>query len=68
MINFHGVLLLERRADNLNAALYQVDNFYVELFFKDNSPAIFLLKCYADTSGLDAYLHMIDITDVQALL
>ncbi|HEX8313401.1 MAG TPA: hypothetical protein VF609_00330 [Flavisolibacter sp.] len=68
VITFHGVLLMERRAGNLNAMLYQVDDFYVEVFFKDNSSSIFLLKCYADTSGIEAYLHLIDIGDVKELL
>lgn len=68
VISFHGVLLMERRANNLNAMLYQVDDFYVEVFFKDNPSTIFLLKCYADTNGIEAYLNTIDIAEVHELL
>lgn len=68
VLSFHGVLIMERRAGDLSARLYQVDDFYVEVFFKDSSDVVFLLKCYADSSGIEGYLSMIDITEVEALL
>ena len=65
---FHGVLLLERKVNDLLAVLYQVDNFYVEVFFRDSSSGIYQLKSYADVSAIDVYLNMIDISEVNALL
>jgi hypothetical protein len=65
---FHGVFLLERRVNDLLAVLYQVDNFYVEVFFRDNSTGIYQLKSYADVNGIDAYLCLIDISDLTELL
>jgi hypothetical protein len=61
---FHGVYLLERRVNDLLAVLYQVDNFYVEVFFRDNSTGIYQLKSYADVNGIDPYLQMVDIAEI----
>ena len=50
------------------AVLYQVDGFYVEVFFRDNSTGIYQLKSYADVNGIEAYLYMIDISELTASL
>lgn len=65
---FHGVLLMERRVEDLTAFLYQVDGFYVEVFFRDNSSGIVRLKSYADVKDIDAYLRTIDISEVYSLI
>ena len=68
VILFHGVLLMERNLDNLHAMLYQVDGFYVELFFRDGTAGIYRLKTFADVAGLEAYLRHIDISEITGLL
>jgi lipoate-protein ligase A len=65
---FHGTYLLERKVNELIAVLYQVDDFYVEVFFRDNSSGIYQLKSYADVNAIDAYLNMIDIGEITELL
>lgn len=65
---FHGVYLMERTVNDLLAVLYQVDDFYVEVFFRDNSTGIYQLKSYADINGIDVYLCMLDISELTNLL
>jgi len=64
VILFHGVLLMERKINEVNAMLYQVDGFYVEVFFRENSSNIIMLKSYADVASIDSYLRMIDISEL----
>jgi hypothetical protein len=68
IIRIHGVQLMERKADQLTAILYQVDNFYVEAFYKDEAHTFSFLNCYADTNGISPYLEQIDINEVYTLL
>ena len=65
---FHGVYLLERKIDDLLAVLYQVDGFYVEVFFRDHSTGIYQIKSYADVNSIDAYLRMVDISVLTDLI
>ena len=52
----------------MTAILYQVDNFYVEAFYKEDAHTFSFLNCYADTNGIGAYLEQIDINEVYMLL
>ena len=65
---FHGVYLMERKIDDLLAVLYQVDGFYVEVYFRDNSTGIYQIKSYADVNCIDPYLRMVDISELTDLV
>lgn len=60
----HGVLLMERSCQGLYAELYQVDGFYVEIFYRKPKGEIFQVKGYSDTDGIEAYLQMIDLSQL----
>ena len=68
VILFHGVLLMTRKAKDLQAELYQVDGFYVEFFYRNNSSDLLDVKCYADPAGINAYLKRVDLSEIEFLL
>jgi len=64
MIKLHGVFLMKRRARNTYAYLFQVDNFYVEVFFNENTGNILQIKPFDNTTQLEPYLALIDISEL----
>jgi hypothetical protein len=68
VITFHGVLLLQRDIKGLHAELYQVDGFYVEILYRRNSLQISQVTGYADTNGIEDYLQLVNIREVEDLI
>jgi hypothetical protein len=68
VVVFHGVLLAERMVKDLYAELYQVDGFYVEILYRKKASEIFQVKAYADADGIEAYLQLIDLSALNALI
>jgi hypothetical protein len=67
IVRFHGILLLERKVGNRRAKLYQLDGFYVEVFFVHDSAKVFLIKSHPDANEIEDYLSIIDISEVLTL-
>ncbi|HYC27657.1 MAG TPA: hypothetical protein VEB42_02560 [Chitinophagaceae bacterium] len=57
-----GVLLTERQYKNFTIFLYQVDNFYVEVYFNLRFSVMQGMRCFQDDEALEPYLDSIDIT------
>lgn len=59
-----GVYLSERQYKNLSILLYQVDNFYVEIYHNLRYNALQGFNCFEGDAVLDPYLEKIDISMV----
>lgn len=57
-----GVLLTERQYKNFTIFLYQVDHFYVELYFNLRFSVMQGMRSFEDDEALEPYLDSIDIT------
>jgi hypothetical protein len=57
-----GVFLCERKMDQYTIALYQIEGFYVELFYHPEDNAIEKLRSFRSTGQLNPYLNRIDVS------
>lgn len=57
----HGVYIGKRKEGELSLLLYQLDSFYVEVFYRKHRCHIQRLHCFSSTALLDPYLHDIDV-------
>ena len=63
-INFlyrEGVYVGKRKDENITAVLFQVDSFYVEIFYRKYRCIISRLHCFTSTALLDPYLTQVDV-------
>jgi hypothetical protein len=58
-----GVFLMARQTEKMKAELFSLYGFYAEIFFDENDEPFFI-KAFEDTSGLQAYLKLIDIDEL----
>jgi hypothetical protein len=56
-----GVYIGKRRNNNYTALLYQLEGFYVEIYYRQYRRHIDRIYCSASTSILDPYLEQIDV-------
>ncbi len=56
--------LAERKWAMFKVMLYQVDNFYTEVFFFKGSPKAILYRSFFSTKPLQPYLNQIDLSDI----
>jgi hypothetical protein len=68
LVKWRGVFLMERKSLGVSVLLYQVDGFYVEVFYSPTTDTINFIKSFEDMDGIEAYLTKIDISEVMALL
>ena len=68
MVHDYGVFLYGRTGVSLTAKLYQMDGFYVELFFDTKMSVVTQIKSFSDTAPLEPYLRMVDVSELQLLL
>ena len=59
-----GVCIAERRMDEVHAFLFQIDGFYVEVFFNTEGSEILFSRSFEDLDELGPYLQHIDISFV----
>lgn len=57
-----GVCIAERRIDEVQAFLFQIDGFYVEVFFNSEGAEILFSRSFEDLEELEPYLQSIDIS------
>lgn len=68
MVKHSGAFLFGRTGVGVNVLLYQVDGFYVEIYFDEKMSEAMHLRSFEDTSYLDPYLRMVDVSELQYLL
>ena len=56
-----GVFIAERDGAYYNIKLYQLDGFYVELYFHTHFNVVVNINCFTNTDCLDPYLESIDV-------
>lgn len=59
-----GVLVGKREQLNYNISLYQIDNFYAEIFFRKKDDSIWKVGGFDHPILLKPYLDQIDITSI----
>jgi hypothetical protein len=67
-IKQEGVFLYVRNEAGIDIILYQVDSFYVEVFFEAENNDKITIRSFDDMLSLDIYLKEINISAVQELL
>ncbi len=63
-----GVFLFGRTGVGVNVKLYQVEGFYVEIYFDEKMSEATRIRSFEDTRHLDPYLRMVDVSELQLLL
>jgi hypothetical protein len=63
-----GSFLCERKAGLLRKMLYQVDGFYVEIYFLRFGREALWYRCFDSTTSLHPYLKQIDISGLLSSL
>ena len=56
-----GVFIADRDGAFYNIKLYQLDGFYVELYFHTHFNVVVNINCFTNTDCLDPYLESIDV-------
>lgn len=60
-----GVFLFGRQGVGVNVMLYQVEGFYVEIYFDDKMSEATRIKSFDDTVYLEPYLRRVDVSELQ---
>ncbi|HYO21543.1 MAG TPA: hypothetical protein VER36_03990 [Flavisolibacter sp.] len=68
LIKKDGAFLYVRNEAGVDIILYQLSNFYVEVFFETAVEDKVSIRCFDDTTSLDIYLKEINISALQQLL
>lgn len=64
VIETKGVFLGRRNEGSYAIALFQIEGFYVELFFHVIRLIYKKIRVFEDTASLDCYISRIDISDL----
>lgn len=59
-----GTFLAERLYKNFSIFLYQLDNFYVEVYHNLRFDVMQGMRCFEDDETLQPYLESIDISEL----
>ncbi len=59
-----GAFLAERKLGFLRVMLYQVDNFYTEVYFFKATKNLIGFRSFFSTNKLNPYLHQIDLSGI----
>ncbi len=68
LVKWKGVFLMERKSLGVSVLLFQLDGFYVEVFYNTATHSVSFVKSFEDMDGIEAYLDKIDISEVMAIL
>lgn len=63
-----GVFLFGRTGVGVNVMLYQIESFYVEIYFDEKMSEATHIRSFEETRHLDPYLRMVDVSELQLLL
>ena len=64
----NGTFLAIAAMDHIKILLYQLNSFYVEVFYDTSTAKVCMIKSFTDVEELEPYLHKVDITEVEAIL
>jgi hypothetical protein len=59
-----GVFLADRHTEDFTIILYGIANFYVELYYHNDTNEVGWVKCFNSTAELDPYLLDIDLSNL----
>jgi len=59
-----GIYLADRLYKNFSIILYQLDNFYVEVYHNLRFDVMQGMRCFQDEEALQPYLESIDISSL----
>lgn len=62
----HGVYLAQRPQEEFVILLFQIDAFYVEVYFDSEESEIGYMRAFSDLDQLSPYLQQIDLSALQA--
>jgi hypothetical protein len=68
VVKHYGVFLFGRTGVGVNVMLYQVESFYVEIYFDEKMSEATRIRSFEDTRHLEPYLRMVDVSELQLLL
>jgi hypothetical protein len=68
LVKRSGVFLMERKSMGVSVLLFQLDGFYVEVFYNTRTGVVSFVKSFEDMDGIEAYLNRVDISEVMAML
>jgi hypothetical protein len=68
LVKWRGVFLMERKSLGVSVLLFQLDGFYVEVFYNTANATVSFVKSFEDMDGIEAYLDRIDIREVTEML
>lgn len=68
VIKREGTFLFIRQEAGIDVVLYQIRNFYAEVYFETQNKKKMRIKSFDDTASLDIYLREINISELQQLL
>ena len=57
----HGVYIGKQKLANRSVLLYQLEGFYVEVFYSKHRQSVQKIYCFSSTNHLDPYLEQIDV-------
>jgi hypothetical protein len=56
-----GVYIGKRKDEDSSVVLYQLGNFYIEIYYLKYRSLISRLRCFTSTDALNPYLEQIDV-------
>lgn len=68
VIKREGSFLFIRQEAGIDVVLYQIRNFYAEVYFETHNKKKMRIISFDDTASLDIYLQDINISELQQLL
>jgi hypothetical protein len=58
----HGVYLMYRHSEDYTILLFQVEDFYVELYYQKNNETTLDFRVFASTDQLDPYFNQMPLS------
>lgn len=56
-----GVYIGKRKINNSCVLLYQLESFYIEVYYKKYRCSVIRIHCFRSTTLLDPYMEQIDV-------
>jgi len=64
LVRSKGTFLMSYRQYNVKIRLYELDNFYVEVYSFDEDGKSAMINAFEDTKYLDPYLEKLDVSQL----
>ncbi len=60
----YGTCIADRKTDSTHALLFQLNSFYVEVFFNEDGDEVVYTKSFEDIDELEPYLNQIELKGI----